>query len=96
MSWKTENYNKHQKRTRAISMVVIVATVLSVFAGTIPAESGSLSINADSTQNVADLINGTHENFIGDISFEMPIPRSKEKLKIPEKQGAHMLQGMYR
>ena len=63
MNWNTENYNKHPKRTRVISTVVIVAIVLSAFVGTVPAERGSLSINADSTQNVADLINGTHENF---------------------------------
>nr|QNO44835.1 hypothetical protein OMIELODL_00005 [Methanosarcinales archaeon ANME-2c ERB4]QNO46584.1 hypothetical protein DLPLDLPG_00004 [Methanosarcinales archaeon ANME-2c ERB4] len=92
MNWKTENYSKHPKRTRAISTVVIVAIILSVFTGTVPAESGSLSINADSTQNVADAINGTHENCIGDISFEVPIPQSKEKLKMPEKRGIHMLQ----
>jgi len=92
INWKTENYNKRPKRTRAISRMMIVAIVLSVFTGTALAESGSLGINADSTQNVAGVINGTHENFIGDISFEIPIHQSKEKLKMPEKRGTHMLQ----
>ncbi|MEA1998763.1 MAG: hypothetical protein U9N61_05500 [Euryarchaeota archaeon] len=91
MNWKTENCNKHPKRTRAISAVVIVI-VLIVVTGTVLAESGILSINANSTQNVDDVIKGTHENFIDDTSFEIPIPRSKEKLKIPEKQGIYKLQ----
>ncbi len=89
MNWKTDNYNKHSKRTRVISLVVIVAIVLSIFTGTVSAESGSLSIYADSTQNVDGVINGTYKNFIGNISFEIPIPHSKETLKMPENQEIH-------
>ena len=69
--------SKQPKRTRALSAIMIVAIALSVFVGIALAENSSTSTDAKSD---------THENVVGNASFEIKVLQGNERLKLPEKR----------
>ncbi|MEA1895189.1 MAG: hypothetical protein U9N36_08325, partial [Euryarchaeota archaeon] len=80
---KKETPNKQPKRTRTPSAVMIVAIALSVFVGIALAENGSTSIDTETVQNAKS---NTHENVVGNASFEIKVLQGNERLKLPEKR----------
>jgi len=77
-----ERSSSKVKCTRAFSVVIIVAMMLSVCVGIVAVENGSLSMNAKGSGIVTD----AQERFIGNSPFEIKVPQDKGRLKVPEKE----------
>ncbi|MEA1895098.1 MAG: hypothetical protein U9N36_07845 [Euryarchaeota archaeon] len=83
MRRRKETPDKHPKRIRALSAVMIVAMALIVFAGIALSENSNMSIGTETVQNSKS---DSQENSIENASFEIKVLQGNERLKLPEKR----------
>jgi len=81
---KEKKKSDGEKCKRAFTVVIAITVVLSVCVGIVAVENESLS--AGTTQNVNSAVTDIQECFNGDIPFEIKMPQSKEKLRVPERK----------
>jgi len=82
MNEKEEKNDKKIKYIQIFCIILTVAMTLNVFAGIVSAESKTVT-NAEAVQNKK---NNSHENFIGNTSFEIKVHQGNERLKLIEKR----------
>ncbi len=83
MQRRKETIDKHPKRIRALSAVMIVAMALIAFAGITLAENSNTSAGAETVQNSKS---DPQKNSIENTSFEIKVLQGNERLKLPEKR----------